>query len=362
MRISPKLSRFRSPRWRFTLLDSEDNALRTLKGVKASSGEIAPRERLGGQATLVLDERSGDNIDWASHRVRFTYDPGIEGVDPWNMGVYRFASPGRDHSEGGRISYDCKLLTKLSVVDGDKLTEPLSLASGTEIIPAVVALIESTGEHRIAVTPSTKTLAAPYTLEAGESKLTAINELLQAADYWTLKVNLEGVFIVAPYVNPQDRDLAWAFTQGARSVHRSKWKHEQDINSVPNLAVCRTAGTDEEPALIGVARNEVTDPDHPAYPFSFAARGHWTGRTYDVEAGSQAVVDSLAAQYLLGAMDPVSKYSIEHAILPLEGDDLVSFKSTGADTLATVQRMSWQGGFDGHAKTILRANMSLEDD
>ena len=84
MRINPKLSRNRSPRWRFTLLDDRDVELRDLRGVVTLSGEIAARERLGGSASLVLDER-GDGIDWMKHRVRFTYDPGIMGVEPWPM-------------------------------------------------------------------------------------------------------------------------------------------------------------------------------------------------------------------------------------------------------------------------------------
>ena len=361
MRINPKLSRNRSPRWRFTLLDDRDVELRDLRGVVDSSGEIAARERLGGSASLVLDER-GDGIDWMKHRVRFTYDPGIMGVEPWPMGTYVFASPVKRHRAGGRTTYTCKLLTKLSVIDGDPLDEPLSLPAGTPIISTVEALLASTGETRVAVTPSTAVLASPYTLEAGESKLTAINELLQAADYWALKVNLSGMFVIAPYVNPADRDLAWAFEQGARSVHRSEWEHTQDLNAVPNVAIARTTGTDEEPALVGVARNEITDPHNPAYQFSYAARGRWIGRTYDVEASTQDVVDSLAQQRLLGAMDPVSAYDIEHAILPLEGDDLVRFVSSGTDTLGTIQKTSWSGGFDGHMKTRIRANLTVESE
>ena len=101
MRINPKLARNRSPRWRFTLLDDQDVELRDLRGVVTSSGEIAPRERLGGSASLVLDDR-GDGIDWMKHRVRVTYDPGIVGVEPWPMGTYVFASPVKRHRAGGR--------------------------------------------------------------------------------------------------------------------------------------------------------------------------------------------------------------------------------------------------------------------
>lgn len=363
MAISPKLTGPRSPSWSFILLDHNENDLLLLDGVTSSSGEIAPRERLGGSASISIDDR-GQSIDWMTNRIRFIYNPGIEGVAPWSMGVFRFSSPNLRRS-AFNAHYNVKLLTKLSIPDSEVLLSPISLPAGTRIIPEVEDILRSTGETRLSVTYSDIELNTPYFAEVGTSKLTVINELLLAANYWALKVDLSGTFLIEPYVPPSDRLPVFTFEAGNNSIHRADWTHEQDLNSVPNVVACSTMGTDDEPSLIGIARNETTDPSSPAWPFSYSNRGYWVGRSYDVEASSQAVIDSIAQNYLQRAMDPVSKYSIEHAILPLQGDDAVIFQSTAAGrevhTRATVQRISWQGTFDAHMRTTLRANMSIEN-
>lgn len=345
-----RLAGHRRPRWRVELLDHDDNILDVLGGVSGLSVEIAATERLGGSASLTLDD-VGHNIDWMQHRIRIVYNPGVRGVEAWPLGVFLLSSPVEKHG-GGKVTWTISCLTKLAVIDEVGLDTPWSFPAGTPVVPTVVDLIASTGESLIAVTDTDATLTSTMSFDAGESTLTVINKLLQAAGYWTLKVDTHGVFQVQPWTRPTERAISWNFHAGEASLFEDEWEKEQNLSSVPNKVVCRTTGTDEEPALVGVAVNV-----DPTSPFSYEARGkRWRTRVYDVEAVDQGSVQSQAEQRLLANMDPVLKIEATHALVPLEANQVISFLPPGAEEamLCTVQRMSMDGTFDAQVKATWR--------
>ncbi|WP_336642048.1 hypothetical protein [Microbacterium sp. USHLN272] len=325
-------------RWAFELLDSQDRPLGALDGVTGGSAEIVAQNVLGGSGSLELDER-GAAIDWMQHRVRATC---IDGATSWPVGVYLFASPGEQHG-AFTLSYNVGLLTKMNVPSEDTVEARYSLAVGTPIIPTVVALLTSTGETRIAVTESASTLTASLTWEAGTSKLTIINDLLQAAGYWSLWCDGSGMFRVEPYADPASRPVSFDFEHGERSLHMPDWDREQDHSSVPNRVIAVGQGDDKTAPLVGIATNE--DPNSP---YSFQARGRWITLTIEgVEAESQSIIDQFATRKLRDAMSPVSRLTVTHALMPLDPNALVAFTpEDGQRRLATVQRMSMQFAFD----------------
>ena len=324
-------------RWSFELLDSQDRPLGALDGVTGGSAEIVAQAVLGGSGTLELDDRQ--DIDWMTHRVRALFS---DGVDEWPVGTYLLSSPSELHTAFG-LSYRVGLLTKMNVVSEDTVEDRFSVSIGTAVIPTVVTLIRSTGEMRIAVTDSDAELTSGLTWEAGTSKLTIINDLLQAAGYWSLWCDGSGLFRVEPYVNPADRPLSFEFEHGEKSLHFPDWGREQDHTSVPNRFVAVGQGDEESPPLVGVATNE--DPDSP---YSFQARGRWITATEEgVEGETQAVFDDYAARKLRDLMDPVARMTVRHAMRPLNPNDLVAFTpEDGGRRLATVQRMSMSFTFD----------------
>lgn len=325
-------------RWEFELLDRADTPIGMLDGVTGGSAEIVAQSQLGGSGSLSLDERGAD-IDWMSHRVRAWFHTGAEA---WAVGTYLLTSPTETHSDLG-VSYKIGLLTKMSIPSEDTVEARFSLGAGSPIIPAIVELIESTGETRIAATESTIALSSGLTWEAGTSKLTIINDLLQAAGYWSLWCDGTGQFRVEPYVNPADRGVSRTFEHGNDSVHYADWSYTRDMASVPNRFIAVGSGDEEAPPLVGVATNE--DPNSP---FSFQARGRWVTMTEEgVESETQAVIDQYAARRLREQMAPVSKLRVKHAMLNLAPNDLVAFvPEDGVRRLATIQRMSMSFTFD----------------
>lgn len=332
----------RTPVWEFQLLDHDDTPLGRLDGVTGGSGEVVAQAPLGGSASLSLD--SVTVIDWMRHRVQAFY---VNGDTRWPMGTWLFTSPVETHTEFG-VEWSVDLLTKMSVVDEDAVDGRYSLPAGTPIIPAVVALLASTGETRMAVTESGKTLASDYTADPGTSKLTIINELLQAAGYWSLWCDPSGLFRIEPYVEPGSRAVAHHFQYGEDSLYLPGWEREQDTTKVPNKVVLTSDGDSEEEGLTGVATN--TDPDSP---YSFENRGdRWITYTDTVEAADQTVIDQLAQRKLADLMDPVARFRVDHAVFPLLQNDLVHFTpEDGVTRRATVQRMS----FDFTMDTDIRA-------
>lgn len=337
----------RRPRWRYTLLDATDQPLRPLDGVTAGSLEVAATTRLGGSAQLSIDER-GQGIDWMSHRVQVAYDPGIPGTPPWPVGTMMFSSPTTTTGDA-RTTHQVDLLSKMQIVDEDSVEARYSLAAGTLLVPAVLALIQSTGETRIAVTDSAAVLTGPMSWEAGVSKLTIINDLLGAAGYWSLWCDGAGQYRVEPYVLPADRGLAYQFQAGEYSIHQAGWQRQQDLSTVPNRFVIVGQGDETAEALVAVATNE-----NPESRFSRQARGRWITRTETGVEGTQDVLDRLAQRRLIDAMSPVAKLQVTHAIVPLDPGELVSFRPRGHTALATIQRMTYDLRFDGQCRAEWR--------
>lgn len=324
-------------RWSFQLLDSEDRPVGDLDGVTGGGAEIVAQSALGGSGSLVLDHRQ--DIDWMSRRVQATY---TDSSGSWPVGTYLLSSPKEQHTAFG-VTHEVGLLTKMNILAEDTVEERYSAPAGAVIVATVVSLIESTGETRIAATPYDDELSSPLTWEAGTPKLTIINDLLQAAGFWSLWCDGSGQFRVEPYQNPADRAVAFEFVHGEQSIHFADWNREQDHTSVPNRFLAIGQGTEDEPPLIGEATNE--DPESP---YSYQARGRWITATDEgVEAEKQEIIDAYAARRLREAMDPVARMSVTHAMIDLPPNALVGFTpEDGRRRLATVQRMSMDFTYD----------------
>ena len=324
-------------RWEFELLDADDSPVGSLDGVTGGGAEIVAQSPLGGSGNLTLDHRQ--DIDWMSRRLRCWF---VTSTARWAVGTYLLSSPREEHTEHG-LTYEVGLLTKMNVILEDTVQARYSLPAGTAIIAKVVELIESTGEKRIAVTESSATLRSALTWEAGTPKLTIINDLLQAAGYWSLWCDGSGQFRVEPYTNPAERAPAFRFEHGEQSLHFPDWSRERNMADVPNRFVAVSRGDEDTAPLVGVASN--TDPGSP---YSYAARGRWITATEEgVESESQEVIDRYAARRLRDLMDPVARLTVTHAMLELDPNDVVQFiPEDGVERLATVQRMSMSFTFD----------------
>lgn len=338
----------REPSWSYLLMSQNDEPKGELLGVGEARIDLQASSVLGGSGSVSIDDR-GQAIDWMNDRIQFVYDPGVDGLDPWPVATMLLTSPKEAHHAEERTSYEAALLTKVSVLEEDAVPATFSIKAGTNILEAVEDVIRSAGESMVSVTPSPAVLPKAMFWDPDTTKRTIVNDLLAAAGYMPVWVDGAGWFRLDPWVAPAERDIAFEFQAGEASVHSPEWNREQDLSSVPNRFLVVGHGTDKVPALVGDARN--TDPESP---FSYPARGErWIVRSESgVDAASQAEYNTLAQQRLVEAMSPVAQLEVDHEMVPVTVNQLVSFTPSGSTgtKLATVESMSISTSLDAMVK------------
>lgn len=309
----------------------EERVAGRLDGVTGCRVEHNVNAQIRGGCSLSLRD-VGQDLDWAS--VRFRPWVRVNNLT-WPLGVFLPASPSLSHDEFGS-AWDVPCLDKTSILDQDVMTSSYSVLAGAVVTDQVAELIAGAGESSVAITPSTLTTRSPQTWEPGTSRLRIINDLLDGINYFSLWADRRGLYRAEPYRRPQDRSLAATFAAGEAAIHSPRWSRAQDIAGVPNRVVLVVEGDEDTPGMTATADN--TDP---ASPYSIPSRGRVVARTYTgVEAADQPTLDALAARYLADASTPSATLEVQHASVPLDGNDVVRFASAGVDTLAVVE--GWQ--------------------
>lgn len=334
MSIDPRLLGPRLERYGVDVLDRDENMLGTvLNRISGSVEQNADAKIRGGMSIAMRD----NDIDWSSSRFRpWVTANGIT----WSLGIYLPTTPVfKKTSAGAQVSASC--LDKLVILDEFAFPAPVSVPPGTVVTTKIRSLLETDlGESSIRMTDSAHTTSVLMVWPAGTTALRVINDLLESINYSSIWCDRDGRYRVEPYVLPADRDVQASFEKGEASIHSPVWSLTTN-NTVPNRVVLATSGTDTQAGLVATSENhDVTDP------YSYPARGRWVTRTYEnVEASDQTVLDSLADRYL-GSLHPVSYLEISHAIVPLEVNDVVRFKTDLIDRKASVNeyRINLQTG------------------
>jgi hypothetical protein len=303
-----------------------------------------------GDILKTVDVTFEQRVDWLNVRIR----PMIRiqrlggGDDPEGKltpaGVFLCAAPVERYTAVGLVR-DVELADKLSILDQDIATgDPAGVAAyaldtGANVIDAVKALIAETGETSPAIEPDSKVLSAPMVWEVGATRLKVINDLLDAAGYFSLYCDGQGQYQAKPYVSPASRVPVYEsiapFSNGAQSLMDPDWTRDRNIYSIPNRYVLVGQGTGTTPALVSVATN--VDPDSP---YSQPNRGRWiTAVEVGIEAVDQASLDLQAQSRLSRATSVTNQLALKHAFLPdLHVNNVVKFVNpeAGLDTYCYV--------------------------
>lgn len=295
----------------------------------------------GGNVSFNLDDRvmtgcqlsfvgASGLVDWMSARLR----PWVMvNGQPWNLGVFIPSSPD-DVFSADAVRQDVTGLGKTSLLDGDSLDSVLSLPAGAPVVAWVEQMIaDASGESVTGIVPSDETLLHPLAWPAGTSLLDVANNLLGAIGYNPLWNDREGTFRSEQWVDPANLAPDVVFAEGVSAIHSPSFTASQNMTGVPNKVICMTTGDDQNPGLISVATNE--DPNSP---YSYSRRGgQWVTKVYDgVEATSQAILDGIAAKNLKLNSTPPYYLSVSHAVVPLDGRQVLQFTSAGIDRQVVV--------------------------
>jgi hypothetical protein len=324
----------RRERWVVELLDARTEKL--LADLRATAGKVDwnVNATIRSSCTLNLEGLAG--YDWRQVRIRLRYALDGPGGGDWPLGVFLPATPLEEWDVG--VSHTVEAYDKMVILDDDQTSSAWTYPAGQNIVQAVVQVIESTGEMSHVIPASTKSLGASMTWDVGTPKLRIVNDLLEAAGYFSVWCDGLGRYRADPYVPPADRPVVWDFVDHpVRSIFMNRFEREMDGFHVPNRVVMIGRSEDQEtPPPFAVAQNE--DPDSE---WSYQARGRWITYTEGVEAADGETLDSLAARKLRDLTGASRSLTLRHAMIPLVPNDVVRVRVGDAlNVLASVQTMS----------------------
>lgn len=294
-------------------------------------------------------------FSWMHARVRPVLE--IDGMPEEPLGVFIPTAPVEQWDEGGGRQ-EIELLDRTSIISQDYVDRAYSVPKNANVISEVRKIIASTGERVGALTASDETLNSDMTWGAGTNKLTIINELLDAAGFFSLWADGNGQFRVEKYRAPKNRPVAFQLLDDANSIYLPNLSIDRDIYSVPNKVIMTAQGDGQSEGWSVVATNE-----NESSPFSYQRRGRWvTDVQLGVEATSLESLQSKAEKRLRSLSSLQSTVEINHAPVPgLKVNDVVRFRRNPADvdTLFTVTKTSINLDPTSLAKTTLTEVVDL---
>lgn len=187
------------------------------------------------------------NDAWIKPYAQFKMEDG--GRVEFPLGVFLVSSPVKQERGGTTIrnieAYDGSI-----ILNDDRFMDRYIIPEGTKIIDAVIQLLESAGIDNHSIdTSSEDTLRSDREYEPGESKLSAINDLLGLCNYTSIWVDANGIFRAFPYVSPQRRSVEYKYAADDLSVIFTGAELELDLFNIPNAWVVTVSNPDEEPLV-----------------------------------------------------------------------------------------------------------------
>lgn len=144
----------------------------------------------------------------------------------------------------------------LSVLADITLGYPLTVNAGTDYVQLAYDLAKARNLN-VSLTPrptgSVYKNAKAHTFDSSDSLLTAINYLLNTADYSACKVNEYGTVIMEPYTEPSMTNPVFTFADGDNSIIGLKVVENNDYLTAPN--VVKLVYESENECLFAMASN-----------------------------------------------------------------------------------------------------------
>jgi hypothetical protein len=324
----------------YQLLNNSDVVLGTLNGVQdGGSLEFSVSTDVRSTGSITLTKLK--DIDWLHSRVRVYYNelPLITAIP----------SVPAENYDDAETTMQVDLYDKTLILLGDNFGGSYSVAAGTNIISKVIEVIQSTGETKIAIEPSTATLANTIVWEANTSKLKIVNDLLGAANYWSVWCDGMGYFRSSPYTAPAYRPVMYNFVDDATGMYLPAFTRNYDPFSVPNRYICVGKTDGDVEAL------SATATDESGGPFSYPGRPWLTVTETDVSYVDMTNLEAIAQRKLNDAQQVGETLTITHPYLGFGLNEVVTFTNKRYDThRAVVQRQEWNLEVGGLIDTDLR--------
>lgn len=360
--------RNREQSWRYEIWDRKTGYTgRNLSGVTGGTLSWQKNQAIKGQGSLDVAQ----NTDRSLLNVLIRPVLSIKGWEDQPFGVWVPSFPKRAFTSASwtgtvaLVSLEAILsYTSAASVLNANNDISVHIPDGTVVTDWVSAALVKAGITEFSIQASTKTENAPQSYTQGETLLQVINAELERIGYSSLYSDMNGTLRAQPYVLPGDRGESFSddrpFDVNGTPIFTTAFNLTDNAPNVPNRvrAVGKPVGW--LPGQTGVAIN-----DDPTSPYSVQNRGYVVEKVYtDVNALSQAEVNSYAAQQLLNLSKDGRKAEVSFLHLPgLALNNVVHFNAprAGAPMDATVDYLTVDLAETGLSSATLTAVTAVED-
>ena len=318
----PWWARARDERYRIVLLNQQEATIKPeLDGVSGGVIDIGVGNDIRAAGNLDLTLKKLDPaLDWATVRIRPEYVVKWQGVErAYPLGVYIPSAP-KIGWGGTSKTVDLEFYDKTIILKQDALGTSKSFRKNSKMNDALKWVSDSIGEKRYIIDPSTKKFSKNQVFTVGTTKLDIVRKVLEMLDYFAIWCDGNGYYRCHAYKLPSQRPILYRFEAGDKSIHRADWELDQDGYEVPNRVVCIPSTGSKR----GVAEDKTSR-------WGYESRGkRWITRVEEgVEEKTTAALNKKAKELLASSQDVHDKVTLDHAYLPLEMNDLVTFASQG---------------------------------
>ena len=299
----------RTVSFKYELLSSDDVYIKDLSTVTRCVVRYSSLTQLKSSAEISM--REDNSINYLTDRIRpvCIISKGERTME-FPLGIFLISSPNRDINNRF-ITREMQLYSKLYIYKGDMVDTRYTLVKGTNVIAEVKRLLNT---FKITIPDSDYVTSTNREWEIGTSKLEIINDLLDTANYTSLRVSVDGYYVADPYILPSDREIDIEYVDDIKSVLSPNMTDELDLFNVPNKFIGFTNNPDSEP-LRSVYTN-----DNPGSVTSTVNVGIIKATQVEVtDAVSQGVLDERVKRSAYNASQVYSHIDFKTAIMPIHG-------------------------------------------
>ncbi len=266
------------------------------------------------------------------------------------LGTFLPVTPTRS-IEGDVQQVSLKLYGRLQELLDDKFASPYTITAGTNAVAAVKKICEDSGLTVVQTGTSSYTLtdtryygvgATQQNSEVGDTKLDAINDLLDLASFRSAHTDVYGRVVLEPYEDSSQLPTSAIFDdyrgeEGLLSMYATFEKsveYEADYTSTANHVVVRYSSTEKGKVIAAEAWD-----DDPNSPLSTVSRGRTITSSYTYEelppGGSDAAMQDYAnkrAKTLLAtAQSVIQRITFSCPFVDLGINQVVRFNYVAGD-------------------------------
>jgi len=328
--------------FRFVLLNHENVEIGELKTItgRVSYSSLAQIKRTG---SFKLAEYEKKDIDFFNDRVQpyFTLKMPDGGTCEWPLGIFFMPSPNRE-TDGAVVSRDIKAYDLSLVLGQDKFENVALYEKGANIRNAVAQTISGAGLIKINIPSYELTFATDKEYPIGESKLTAVNDMLGMINFTSLYIDENGSARADPYISPGDRPTDHRYQGDELSILAADASETLDIFDVPNVFVATCSDPESaEPLYFSFENN------NPASILSTVRRRRRIVEVYEFEnVSSIAVLESRCRRAAAEASQVFNKIKFYTAAMPNHGyADMLYLSHEKLGTAGKFTETSWEFEF-----------------